>query len=163
LSLILILNFGSLFSQSKENKLLLNDTWFGSTGTDNGKPVIIRGREDLNNFIESGLYNERIEMVWSLEDPTENGLPSPEVGIFMGKIEDTLIETLEKDLQSVLTVVYTHDNIRSWIFYSKSVNVFLERLNVALAEYPKIPIEILNNTDKEWDTYNQFLGVYNNQ
>ena len=71
LPLILILNFGSLFSQSKGNKLELNDTWFGGESESNGKPVIIRGRENLKNFIDSKEYNEHIEFVW--ENGNGNG------------------------------------------------------------------------------------------
>ena len=161
LPLILILNFGSLFSQSKGNKLELNDTWFGGESESNGKPVIIRGRENLKNFIDSKEYNEHIEFVWKMETETENGIPTPEENVFMGKVEDALINDLESDLQSVLTIVYTNDNIRSWIFYTKSVPEFLKRINKILSKFEKLPIEITNDKDVNWELYIGILKGYN--
>ena len=160
LPLILILNFGSLFSQSKENKLELNDTWFGGETENNGKPVIIRGRQHLKNFIDSKQYTEHVEFVWTFETETENGIPTPEENLFMQKVEDALIESLESDLQSVLTIVYTHDGIRSSIFYTKSVTEFLKRINKALSEFKKLPIEITNGKDIEWELYTGILKSY---
>ncbi|MFD1064392.1 DUF695 domain-containing protein [Winogradskyella litorisediminis] len=161
LPLIFILNFGSLFSQSKENKLELNDTWFGGETENNGKPVIIRGRQYLKNFIDSKQYKEHIEFVWKFENKTENGIPTPEENILMQKVEDALIEKLESDLQSVLTLVYTHDGIRSSIFYTKSVPEFLKRMNKALSEFKKLPIEITNGKDIDWELYTGILKSYN--
>jgi hypothetical protein len=156
----LILNFGSLFSQSKKNKLELNDTWFGGETENNEKPVIIRGRQHLKNFIGSKQYTEHVEFVWTFETETENGIPTPEENIFMQKVEDALIENLESDLQSVLTIVYTHDGIRSSIFYTKSVPEFLKRINKALSEFKKLPIEITNEKDIEWVLYTGILKSY---
>lgn len=161
LPLVFILNFSSLFSQSKGNKLELNDTWFGGESESNGKPVIIRGRENLKNFIDSKEYNEHIEFVWKIETKTENGIPTPEENIFMGKVEDALINDLESDLQSVLAIVYTNDNIRSWIFYTKSVPEFLKRINKTLSEFDKLPIEITNDKDENWELYTGILKNYN--
>ena len=158
--LILILNFGSLFSKSEENKLELNDTWFGGETENNGKPVIIRGRQHLKNFIDSKQYPEHIEFVWTFETDTENGIPTPEENIFMQKVEDALIESLESDLQSVLAIVYTHNGIRSLIFYTKSVSEFLKRINKALTEFKKLPIEISNDKDIDWELYTGILKSY---
>ncbi|WP_299103508.1 DUF695 domain-containing protein [uncultured Winogradskyella sp.] len=160
LPLMFILNFGSLFSQSKANKLELNDTWFGGETENNGKPVIIRGRQHLKNLIDSKQYAEHVEFVWTFEKETENGIPTPEENIFMGKVEDALIKNLEPDLQSVLTIVYTNDNIRSWIFYTKSVPEFLKRINKILSKFEKLPIEITNGKDIEWELYTGILKSY---
>jgi Family of unknown function (DUF695) len=162
LHLILILNFSSLFSQSNKDKLELNDSWFGSSASENNKPIIVRGREFLKNFKESGKYSERVEIVWTIENSTENGVPTPEENIIMGKIEDAFVNILEKDLHGVLAIVYTHNNIRSWIYYTKSLKEFMNRLNSALSKFEKLPISISNSRDKEWKMYEEFLEVYKN-
>lgn len=156
---VLMLNFNSLFS--KGNKIELNDTWFGSETENNEKPVIIRGRQHLKNIIDSKKYIEHVEFVWTFETITENGIPTPDENIFMQKIEDTLIKHLERDLQSVLSVVYTHDGIRSFIFYTKSVPEFLKRINKALTEFDKLPIEITNEKDLKWELYKGVLKSFN--
>ena len=79
----------------------------------------------------------------------------------MGKVEDALINDLESDLQSVLTIVYTNDNIRSWIFYTKSVPEFLKRINKILSKFEKLPIEITNDKDVNWELYIGILKGYN--
>ena len=158
--LIVILNFGSLFSQTQQDKLELNDTWFGGEFDNDGKPVIIRGRQHVKNLIRSGQYIEHIEFVWAMETQTENGIPTPEEHLLMGKVEDALIEDLESDLQSVLTIVYTHDNIRSWVFYTKSVSEFLKRINKTLSPFKKLPIEITNEKDADWNLYTDILKGY---
>ncbi|WP_271856025.1 DUF695 domain-containing protein [Patiriisocius marinus] len=160
LPILLILNFSSLFSQSKENTLALNDTWFGGESESNGKPVIIRGRDHLKNFIDSKEYNEYIELVWKMERETESGIPTPDENFFMGKVEDALINDLETDLQSVLAIVHTNDNIRSWIFYTKSVPEFLKRINKTLSAFEKLPIEITNDEDVNWELYTGILKGY---
>lgn len=159
--LIFILNFGSLFSKSKKDELELNDTWFASSGSDNGKPIIVRGRELLENFKKSRKYSERIEIVWTQENFTENGIPTPDENVFLGKLEDALINKIEKDLHGVLSLVYTHNGIRSWIFYTRGLKEFMNRVNIALSKFEKLPISISNSTDKEWDMYEEFLEVYN--
>ncbi|GAA0741070.1 DUF695 domain-containing protein [Gaetbulibacter jejuensis] len=158
--LLLVLNFASLFSQSKENKLKLNDTWFTVETDKNQKPVIVRGRQHLKNLIESKQYTDYVEFIWTFEALTENGIPTPEENIFMQKVEDALIENLEIDLQSVLTIVYTHDGVRTSVFYTKSVPEFLKRINKALSQFKKLPIEIMNEKDVDWDLYRGILKNY---
>lgn len=159
--LLLILNFSSLFSQSNDSNLKLNDTWFGGESKNNGKQVILRGRQHLKNFIDSKLYNDQIEIVWSLERKTENGIPTLDENFFMGKVEDALLNNLEADLQSILTIAHTNNNVRSWIFYTKSVPEFLKRLNDVLSNFDKIPIQISNEKDEGWELYSEILKGYN--
>lgn len=42
----------------------LNDTWFGLEGANDGHPFLIRGRENVQAFRQSGFYTERIDIVW---------------------------------------------------------------------------------------------------
>ncbi len=159
LLIIVILTLHSVNSQSDHTKMKLNDTWFAGESKNNGKPVIIRGRQYLKNFIESKQYPELIELTWSVKNPTENGIPEPEENFEMGQIEDALIDSFESDLQSILTIVYTNNNQRTWIFYTKSVTEFGKRLNETLANFPRIPISIEKDDDPNWELY---IGILKN-
>ncbi len=150
-----------MVSQTGNNKLKLNDTWFGGEMEINKKPVIIRGRSHLKNIMESGKYSEIIQITWEMENPTENGIPTPEENIFMGKIEDSLIESIEFDLLSVLAFVQSFDNTRTWFFYTKKTEMFMERLNATLSEYRKIPISIEFLDDSNWSVYSKVLSDFN--
>ena len=150
-----------MVSQTGNNKLKLNDTWFGGEMIINGKTAIIRGRSHLKNLLDSNKYNEIIQITWEMENPTENGIPTPDENLFMGKIEDSLIEFVESDLQSVLAFVQSFDNTRTWFFYTKKTEVFMERLNTTLSEYRQIPISIEFLDDSNWSAYLKVLSDFN--
>ena len=159
--LIVLFSNSAVNCQTKIGSMELNDTWFGVESTMNNNPVILRGRDHLKNLKNSGNYPHLVELTWKMENPTDNGIPTPEENILMGKIEDALIESLECDLQSILTIVHTANNERTWIFYTKSVNEFGNRLNNTLSNYRKIPIEMETEVDKDWELYSGILR--NNQ
>lgn len=158
--LILILNVGTLFSQSKESKLKLNDSWFATTVESEGKPVIVRGRKHLKNFTDSKQYNDHVEFVWTFNSQTNNGIPTAEENKLMTEIEDALIKSLEHDLQSILTIVYSHKNRKTWLFYTTSVAEFKKRVSATLLEFKKIPIQVSFNKDRTWNLYTNTLKKY---
>ncbi|MDD3358133.1 MAG: DUF695 domain-containing protein, partial [Parabacteroides sp.] len=49
--------------------------------------------------------------------------------------------------------VYTGGGEKTWIFYTRTVRVFGERLNEALASFETLPIEIYTEVDPDWDEY----------
>ena len=155
--LFVIFKCGTVKSQTHYTNMELNDTWFGIQSSLNGKPVIVRGRDHLKNFKKSGNYSHLVELTWKIENPTDNGIPTPDENLFMGEIEDALIESLECDLQSILTIVHTTNNERTWIFYTKSVSEFGKRLNDTLSNYRKIPIEMETEEDADWELYSGIL------
>ncbi len=137
--------------------MTLNDTWFGVTSSKNNKPVIVRGRQFLSNFIETGDYVESIEVTWSFREQTENGIPTTDENLLMQEVENSLIKSLESDLHSILTIVHTCDNERTWIFYTKSTDEFMNRLNDTLATYDEVPISIESDADPDWELYKGIL------
>ena len=54
---------------------------------------------------------------------------------------------------AILTAVYTGGNTRGWVFYTRTVRVFGERLNEALASHEAYPISIYTEQDPEWEEY----------
>ena len=53
----------------------LSDVWFTAlSANESGRTVAIYGREELNEFIDSGKYNERVEITWKYKGD-ENGFP----------------------------------------------------------------------------------------
>ena len=51
-----------------------NKNWFVSTSELEGKEVITRGRREMHYLIDSGEYNERVEIEWNYT-PLSNGMP----------------------------------------------------------------------------------------
>ena len=157
LVIISILTLNLAESQNGNKKMELNDTWFGGEMEIGDKTAIIRARSHLKNLMESKKYDEIIQVIWDIENPTDNGIPTPDENVFMGKIEDALIKSVESDLQSVLAFVQTFDNKRTWFFYSKKTEIFMTRLNEALSDFKKVPISIEFLPDSNWSTYSKVL------
>lgn len=61
----------------------------------------------------------------------------------MEPVQDALQKAMEKDKLAILTGVYTGDNERTWIFYTRNVPAFGEMLNKALSSFEKLPIVII--------------------
>lgn len=131
----------------------LSDKWFTALSEDDeGRLVTINGREELAEFMESGKLKERVEVTWKYEGDAQ-GMPEEETAELMEKVQETLKKAMEKDKLSILTAVYTGGNQKIWVFYTRTVRVFGERLNEALASFELLPIEIYTEVDADWEEY----------
>ena len=88
-----------------------------------------------------GKLKERVEITWPYEGDA-HAMPTDEVAERMEVFETALRKAMEKDKLAILTAVYTGGNARVWVFYTRTVRVFGERLNEALASHEAYPISI---------------------
>lgn len=135
----------------------LNDTWFGLEGTDNDHPFLIRGRENLQAFQQSGFYTERIDIVWEYQSNDDSLMPEHADVLLMEQVENALVEHLENDFQSILAFVFTGNNQRVWYWYTKNVQQAGSRINHVLMHFKQLPIQILSEPDPDWQTYHDIL------
>lgn len=139
--------------------MVLSDKWFSTMGeTDNGNPIFITGRDEIDNFRLSGKLNERVEIYWHYT-PCHNAMPSDSEGNLMDEVQDVLRRAVERDKLAILTGVYVGDGERTLVFYTRTARVFGERLNQALASYPTLPIEIYVENDNEWCEYQEMCEI----
>lgn len=137
--------------------MVLRDNWFSAAAeADNGAPIFINGRIDIDEFRNSGKFPERVEVYWAYA-PCYNHLPSEEEGKQMEEVLDLLKRAMEKDKLAILTGVYTGNDERTMVFYTRSSRVWGERLNDVLSELPLLPIEIYVEKDVEWNEYAEML------
>jgi len=80
-------------------------------------------------------------------------MPSDELAEKMESVQEAMAKAMEKDKLAILTGVYTGGGEKTWIFYTRTVRVFGERLNEALESFELLPIEIYTEVDPEWDEY----------
>jgi hypothetical protein len=126
---------------------------------DNELPIFISGREDLDEFRLSGKFKERVEIYWKY-DSNHNGMPSDAEGELMEQVIDSLRNAVEKDKLAILTGIYTGNNERTLVFYTRTSRVFGERLNDALAEFPQLPITLYVEIDPEWNEQQELYQFY---
>lgn len=132
----------------------LSDVWFTALSqNEEGQIITISGRDELDEFIQTGKYKERAEITWKY-DGDEKGMPSESLGELMESVEETLRKAMEKkDKLAIMTSIYTGGNEKVWVFYTRTVRVFGERLNEALSSFELLPISIYTEVDNDWEEY----------
>ena len=131
----------------------LSNEWFTALSEDEaGHLVTVSGRDELTEFIQSGKFKERAEITWKYEGE-DKGMPEDELAEKMETVQETLRKAMEKDKLSILTGVYTGAGEKVWVYYTRTVRVFGERLNEALAPFELLPISIYTEVDREWEEY----------
>jgi len=137
----------------------LSNNWFsGVAEADNHYPIFITGRDDIEEFRLSGKLKERVEIYWNYKS-THNGMPSENEASLMEEVQNRLQTVMEKDKLAILTGVYTGNNERTWVFYTRTSCVLGERLNEALATFELLPITLYVENDVEWNEYQEMYEI----
>lgn len=137
----------------------LSDNWFSALSQgENESIVIVTGRCDLEEFVNSGKFKERAEVRWAFEG-NGKGMPTDKQAKLMEDVELALRKSMEKDKLAILTGIYTGDNQKTWVFYCRTVRVFGERINEALSPFELLPIEIYTEVDPGWEEYLDMLEM----
>lgn len=137
----------------------LSNEWFTALSENEaGQLVVVLGRDELSGFVSSGKLKDRIEITWRYE-PDVKGMPASEVAEVMEATEVALQKVMEKDKLAIMTAVYTGGGEKIWTFYARSVSVFGERLNEALASFELLPVTLYTEHDPEWEEYLDMLGM----
>ena len=130
-----------------------DDWWTTPTESEDGKyQIIVTGRRGLEEAMESKEFNERIEVTWKY-DALENGMPTLEDSLLMGKVNDAILAAFKKEQSAVVTGIYTGGGERVWVYYTRTTRVFGERLNAVLEPFDLLPISIYTEIDPDWEEY----------
>jgi Family of unknown function (DUF695) len=119
-------------------------------GEFDGHPLLIRFRSFPQDF-ERTAFPERINVCWAMSDPDKQGLATPEEAMQLEAFEDRLVEAVESDQHSVLSVVLTCEGKREFVFHTADVAGFLQRLTDMPQEDLRYPIELHHSEDAEWE------------
>lgn len=137
----------------------LTDNWFTSLSEDEeGRLIFITGRLDLDEFRLSRKLKVCVEIRWPYERDTE-GMPLEEDAALIAEIEPLLRKAMEKDKLAILTGNYTGGGEKYWVWYTRHLPTFGERLNEVLAPYKTLPLEIACTEDEDWEEYLDMLSM----
>ena len=131
-----------------------NDWWTAPAEGENGNLILVTGRRGMDPVIETGYYRYRIEVTWPYEGDAK-GLPQYEDSKMMETVTDALNNSFDRDPVAVLTGIYTGDNQRNWVFYTRSLHIFQRKFNEALAPFPALPLQFEAEEDPEWQEYRE--------
>lgn len=126
--------------------------WSYPAESENGKTVIVTGRDNITPLFEKKKFRYRIDINWDY-NAKPDGMPEDDDADLMGEATDAMLATFDKDQCAVLTGIYTGDGKRTWVFYTASLYIFGKVLNRALETLPVIPIVIEASEDPEWEEY----------
>ena len=130
--------------------------WATATSTQQGtgRTIVFRYAKEFRMGFKPTTLPDRVIIVWKYQ--SETGMPSTEERKSMDRLEDLIPQLVDSDGQSVLSLVSTGENLREWIFYTRSKQYFVGTLNSALGSQPRFPIEIHASPDPTWANYNEF-------
>lgn len=133
----------------------MKDRWWSFPAeAENGKTIIVTGRDCLDKIMDKGRHRYRIDVDWDYE-PQADGMPREEDARLMGEATDAMIETFRKDPVAVMTGIYTGDGRRTWVFYTLNLAIFGKVFNRALENLPQMPLLIEAADDPDWEEYRQ--------
>lgn len=136
-------------------KLKLTDEWWTCPAeAENGKLIMVTGRRDMDEVIESGKYNFRVEITWKYEED-KDGMPDVATSTLMEEVQDALQNDFMKDPIAVLTGIYTGNGERNWVFYTMNLRIFNRKFNEDLAAFEQLPLEFYAEEDAEWAEYKE--------
>lgn len=132
----------------------LSNEWFTTISeSESGAMIIISGRDGIREFIKSGKFKERAEISWKYSETAAAGMPTEELAEQMEEVQESLQKAFEKNKLAILTGIYTGDNERTWVFYTRNIPAFGETLNSALQSFNLLPITIYTEKDADWNEY----------
>ena len=115
-----------------------------------GQPILLRYREFPSEF-QKDRYPDRLNIFWNLREPTDVGLPFDYELDQQQAFEDRLVEAVENDHHSVLSLIMCGKNQKEYIFHTPQPSEFMRRLNEMPQDEEPYPIEIYHNPDPDWD------------
>ncbi|MEO7213541.1 DUF695 domain-containing protein [Mucilaginibacter sp.] len=143
------------------NHLILEDNWTGAEGSNaEGIPVMVRYRQNLRGFIDSGDYPTKIEIHWKYDTDEASEMPAPGEADIIDDFETALIYALEDDRQSILTSVITGQGEKRWAWYTSNADSAQERIDTVLLDFERLPITITKTEDPNWDDYFAFIADF---
>ena len=127
-----------------------DDAWNTAEGKRNGEVSLIRYRPNLEHFLGNPDYSQRLVIIWDFSQNNSNGMPSNEQSDDMRNFEDVIVNALDPDRSGILVLVLTNAGMREWHYYIKDISEVGNRINNALSEFPKLPINLQVEEDQNW-------------
>ncbi len=118
--------------------------------------MVYRYASRLAEGFEQAGFPQKIEIQWTYEGA--KGMPSPEERARMDQLEDLLAPVVEESSLAVLAMVSTGEDMRTWVYYTRSSEEFMGKLNIALSSEAAFPIEIELSDEPGWGEYKRFFS-----
>ena len=120
-------------------------------------PAVIRTNLALWDFEFNANYPKRLELQILYKNADENGFPTREEGEYLYRIEDAVVEIIEKH-GDILTGVAKCDERVRIISYAKNELGYYDEISEMMAEnFPEYAYTLAVVEDEDWELYFQAL------
>lgn len=132
----------------------LSQTWATATSRNGQRTIVFRYVKDLGPDNQRSSQSSRIILVWRYK--SSSGMPTAGEREQMDRLENLLAPLVERGGFATLALVSTGEELREWIYYARSEDEFLARMNEALRAEKAFPIAIHAGADPAWSSYERF-------
>ncbi len=132
----------------------MNKWWSYPAEAEDGKTIIITGRDDIEKWQKPGKFPVRVTVSWDYS-PKPDGMPQDKDSEIMEQATDALLDAFGKDKCAVMTGIYTGAGRRDWVFYTHSLNIFGKVFNRALENVAEMPLKFEAAEDPDWEEYRE--------
>src|SRR2546422_5098574 len=130
--------------------ILRKDNWTIAEGTHEGKPLMVRFRQEFRSVTDFHGYPLLLQITWPYASTDKNGLPGDADTDAMERFEERILAAYERDCHAVLTAVITTNGTRQWIFYTSDIDTCGQRLAEMPQESEPYPVELTADEDPDW-------------
>ncbi|MFA6274351.1 MAG: DUF695 domain-containing protein [Candidatus Paceibacterota bacterium] len=132
------------------------ETWEVAQAEVDGKPIFLRHRS-LKDAVGHVDYPFKIGIAVPFKSPTINGLLSDDEAEELGKIEDKLINLLDKEGLGVFAFSITFDGMREFVFYMSEWKPEFFEKEIKSFNTKSHQLQFIMETDPNWETFKQFV------
>lgn len=132
--------------------------WTYPAESDDGKTIIVTGRDDIEKWQKPGKFPVRVIVSWDYE-AKDDGMPTDKDANLMEEATDALLSEFKKDKCAVMSGIYTGNGRRDWVFYTHNLNIFGKVFNRALENVAEMPLKFDASEDPEWEEYHEMRNA----
>ena len=147
--------FASLLG-SKTSAATPDDSWTMFEGSNEGRPMILRGNTGLADIAGKPPLTHRFGIAVPLHSPRENGFPTSEESEELGAIEKALLATFPAPTTR-LAVVITTSGFREFVFYTSAPEGVPAAVRRLQSEITGHTLQSYVEPDERWEFYRSFL------
>ena len=125
-----------------------------------GFPIIVRLVPELPEKRLRAELKWLTVVSWQYDESANNGMPAPDTNEHMLKLEDALLGEVAAFRGWRHAYTRTGKGLKEFAFYIDDRDLFIGRLNRALAGQPRYPIEVNFYEDPEWNDFSELVSVF---
>ena len=123
-------------------------------------PVIVKFVNELPSVDTQKRLTSLTVVSWKYDGSANNGMPTKEINKKMIVLEDALQKTMDKSKSYAHAFSRTGNNLKEFVYYSKSMEEFMSLLNETLQTHETYPIDIDFYEDPEWTELKKLLADF---